>query len=327
MAHIYKAITYRQEFVAFWKRDEKTISLFLPSGLGEVYFSRPLEEWDSARTHYADREKDDLDQYDDIVNAAWHFLGHKSAFLDKRTAALSDVQPGIYYPRIWRGYCPDDNPYIGYNAVNLRREYGYKYIQSAVAASSLFGYLTEIFRHVEPAKENLSTFGHKTRELLLLACMEIESGWRAVLDENTKQEKRQDRYTTADYFRIKEPLHLGEWSVILTDYPQLNAFTPFAKWTSTSPTQSLQWYDAYNAVKHHREARFSQATLQNLLNAMSALHIMQVAQWGPEVFSFLHENRFSPFTVVKSPDVGMGEIYMPAIDESGSLTPDLYFDR
>jgi hypothetical protein len=269
----------------------------------------------------------DLDQYNDIINAAWHFLGHKSAFLDKRTAALSDVQPGIYYPRIWRGYCPDNNPYVGYNAVNPRREYGYKYIQSAVAASSLFDYLTEILRHVEPAKENLSVFGHKTRELLLLACTEIESGWRAVLDENTKQEKRQDRYTTADYFRVKEPLHLGEWSVILIDYPHLNAFTPFEKWNSTSPTRSLQWYDAYNAVKHHREAKFLQAALENLLSAMAALHVMHVAQWGPEVFSLLHEDRFSPFAVVKSPDLGMGEIYMPAIDENRSLTPGLYFDR
>jgi hypothetical protein len=62
-------------------------------------------------------------------------------------------------------------------------------------------------------------------------------------------------------------------------------------------------------------------------SAMAALHIMQVAQWGPEVFSFLHEDRFSPFTVVKSPDMGMREIYMPAIDESRGLTPGLYFDR
>ena len=27
---------------------------------------------------------------------------------------------------------------------------------------------------------------------------------------------------------------------------------------------------------------------------------MQPAQWGPEVFSLLHENQFSPFTVVHS---------------------------
>jgi hypothetical protein len=276
MVRIYKAITYRQEFVAFWKHDEKTISFFLPSGLGEVYFNRPLEEWDSARTHYVGRENADLDQYDDIINAAWHFLGHKSAFLDKSSAALSDIQPGLYYPRIWRGYCPDNNPYVGYNAVNPHREYGYKYIQSAVAASSLFDYLTEIFRHVEPANENLSAFGHKTRELLLLACMEIESGWRAVLEENTKQEKRQERYTTADYFRVKEPLNLGAWSVVMTDYPHLETFMPFEEWTSVSPTQSLPWYNAYNAVKHHREGKFSQATLENLLSAMAALHIMQV---------------------------------------------------
>jgi hypothetical protein len=60
---------------------------------------------------------------------------------------------------------------------------------------------------------------------------------------------------------------------------------------------------------------------------MAALHIMQVAQWGPEVFSLLHENRFSPFRLVHSPDINVSDVYIPSMDESRSLSPGLYFER
>ena len=105
----------------------------------------------------------------------------------------------------------------------------------------------------------------------------------------------------------------------------MGEFTPFAQWSDVAPTKSLAWYDAYNAVKHHREAEFSKATLEVLLDAVAALHIMQVAQWGPEVFSLLHENRFSPFTAVVAPVISPAEVYMPSLDESRTLSPGLYF--
>jgi hypothetical protein len=65
----------------------------------------------------------------------------------------------------------------------------------------------------------------------------------------------------------------------------------------------------------------------NLLNAMAALHIMQTAQWGPEVYNIFHNNRFSPFELIKYPIYNSNELYMPSIDESRSLNAALYFDR
>jgi hypothetical protein len=325
MTAVYKAITLRQDLVAFWKSGPSTMSFFIPSARDESFFSASVDDWNSTRTHY--EASDHLDLYDEDINAAWHLLGQRMEFIDRRAVMISDVEPGIYYPRIWRGYYPDQDPFMGYNAVNPRKIYGYRYTQSAAAAASLFSYLVEIFRHVEPSEKNYQTFGHKMRELLLLACTEIESEWRAVLEENTKKENWQERYTTADYFRVKEPLRLGEWGVILTDYPQLNSFMTFETWTQDAPTKSLAWYDAYNAVKHHRVSEFSKATLGNLIDAMAALHIMQAAQWGPEVFSLLHDNRSSPFTVIKSPNISINEIYMPSIDENRNLVAGLYFDR
>jgi hypothetical protein len=131
----------------------------------------------------------------------------------------------------------EGNPLTGYNAVNVRSVYGYRYTQSAVAAASLFDQLVEIFRHVEPSTSNYLTYGHKIRELLLLACTEIESEWRAVLEENTRKESWRQRYSTTDYVRVGEPLHLGDYSVDLTDYGHLGSFAPFDKWSDVAPTK------------------------------------------------------------------------------------------
>jgi hypothetical protein len=325
MTDVHKGLTLQGDLVAFWKSDENTMSFFMPNNYGNSYFSHSTTEWDSQRASYISRDND-FDLYDDTINAAWHYLGQHGT-LNKRSVVLSTVPPGIYYPRIWRGYWPPSAQFGSYNAVGAREQYGYSYTQSAVATASLFDQLVEIFRYVEPSAANYQTYGHKMRELLLLTCTEIETQWRTVREENTRKENWRDRYTTVDYLRLKEPLRLGDWSVILTDYGHLGEFTPFAKWSDTAPTKTLTWYDAYNAVKHHREAAFSKATLEAVLNASAALHIMQMAQWGPEVFGLLHENRFSPFTAAVAPVISLAEIYMPSLDESRSLSQSLYFEK
>jgi hypothetical protein len=93
----------------------------------------------------------------------------------------------------------------------------------------------------------------------------------------------------------------------------------------SAPTASLSWYDAYNAVKHDRESNFHRSTLENVLNACAALHILQVAQWGPNLFDLLESHRYSIFEVADYPDVPINEVYVPVTDtESDFLTPRPY---
>jgi hypothetical protein len=51
--------------------------------------------------------------------------------------------------------------------------------------------------------------------------------------------------------------------------------------------------------RDNRRSRDTRAIV-NSENCETDLHVVQAAQWGPEVFSLLHENQFSPFTVVHS---------------------------
>jgi hypothetical protein len=68
--------------------------------------------------------------------------------------------------------------------------------QSFIALKLLLTKMQDVFETVEPGELNLQTYGHKIRELLLLAAMEVEASWAAAL-------------------KAKEPLHKSATRVIL----------------------------------------------------------------------------------------------------------------
>lgn len=148
-----------------------------------------------------------------------------------------------------------------------------------VATSHLFAELDEIFRVVEPAPRNAYAFGHRLRHVLVLACTEIEACWKGILRANGYEK---ERLSTSDYVKLNAPMGLEHWGARLESYQEFGEWKPFANWDPDRPTQSLDWYAAYNAVKHDREEKLELATLEHVLSACAALTIMVHAQFGPE---------------------------------------------
>lgn len=232
------------------------------------------------------------------------------------------LQPGQYHPRIWRGAYR--RGFNGCDRLNPLGVYAQTYTRSIVAAESLFSEVKELFRVVEPELENFRSYGHKVRELLILLCTEIEACWAGVLKANDMEAQAKGRFTTKNYIHVCDPLRLTEWKVRLKDY-RLIDFQPFRYWNLLLPTFSLPWYYAYNKVKHDRELYFSRGTLENVLQAAAALHIMQVAQFGIGVFDILHGNRFSIFEVVEGPVFDLSEIYLPDPIHHGRFESEVMF--
>jgi hypothetical protein len=295
------------------------VRIYRPDDMYEKVITITHEKWEEHKTSYGDRS--DIALYDDTVNAAWQRMGFSDT-IDRASARKLKIEIGHYFPRIWRGVY-DMRNYYCYNSVSARTIFGSAYIGANVAASSIFDAVESLFRYVEPAKENLSAFGHKIREVLILTCMEVESAWRSVLEANST--KRKFSYTTRDYSSLLEPMRLKEWSVALKDYPDLGLFSPFYSWDQSRATKSLPWYDAYNAVKHHREERFKLANLGNLIDAAAALHIMQSAQFGPEMYHNLFGNNRSPFSTVKHAVHDLSDIYVPDFIRESEMSAEQYF--
>ena len=188
----------------------------------------------------------------------------------------AQLAPGFYYPRIARPLeqHPQEAPGWSPGATNEANSIAIARSQLAVLTRQL----DRICQTVHPTKQTLSTFGHDIRNLLILACTEVEAHWRGVLVANAV---RKDRYQTKDYVKLAPVMKLNEYAVKFPSYPWLDPVKPFKDWGKTGkPTKELSWYDAYNAVKHDRESKFEAATLSCAFEAISACFVMLAAQFG-----------------------------------------------
>ncbi|MEK7551870.1 MAG: hypothetical protein AAB534_00445 [Patescibacteria group bacterium] len=177
---------------------------------------------------------------------------------------------GTFYKRIWRPTACGDRWQD--EAIKERIN------ESFVSLRILLTKLEILFETIEPNKANLSTHGHKIREIILLACMEVESAWTAVLKENDYPSTA--RLRTNDYVKLLQAMFLDAYELSLQSYPNFPKFIPFAGWNSSNPTTSLSWYDAYNKTKHDREENLKLATLENAVYAVGAAVVMFHAQFG-----------------------------------------------
>jgi hypothetical protein len=169
--------------------------------------------------------------------------------------------------------------------------------------------MREVFRSVEPSDANNSAYGDQIRSLLILACTEVESAWRAVLLANGGAEPR-DRLSTEDYVKLAAPMRLREWRVKLARFPRYPSIAPFRDWTVEKPTQTLPWYDAYNQTKHDRETNLQRATLQHMIYAMCGVHVMLAAQFGWLPLAW--PNPVAPDIYFEAlPSWRLGELYVP----------------
>lgn len=182
--------------------------------------------------------------------------------------------PGAYFARMARdsSFHPNDPP-------NIPRDPSLDdvLIGTLNQMRSLFGMLDSLFQAVHPSEDNMKSYGNAGRNLILLACTECEAQWRGVLRANGYAP---DRFTTNDFVKLLPAMRLDEYSVRLQHCPWLPAFTPFAGWDKSNPTETLTWYDSYNLVKHDREKEFHRATLENAITSVAAAWVMVAAQFG-----------------------------------------------
>lgn len=156
--------------------------------------------------------------------------------------------------------------------------------------SMLLKNITDLFHSIEPDQSNMGAYGHLIRNTLLIAAMEFENECKGILRANGYAAA--ERLSTADFVKLMAPLRLDEYEVQLIFYAATPRRSPFARWSPLAPTQSLPWYDAYNAVKHDREVNFHRATIANALDAVTACAIMLAAQyrlipnWGDQIGDF-----------------------------------------
>jgi hypothetical protein len=90
--------------------------------------------------------------------------------------------------------------------------------------------LDEIFLYIEPDITSLNTYSHKTRELLILACTEVENFWQYYMTLANAAPQNGRNYTTKDYVKLVDKLHLKDYEFKLKTYSNMSSIKPFENW-------------------------------------------------------------------------------------------------
>ncbi|WP_223483669.1 hypothetical protein [Pseudomonas sp. A-RE-19] len=251
MEVVYAFVNDNRVFGAFWERDGKAY-MFLPH-LKRSAIEMDWQHWYGTGAENSEELNDK--KYSRLINFACMYFSMSGIYFERSSVCQMTTPMGCYYPRVWRGV-PSLGVLAGYRAIPPSLTEFSAGKQAVVAATSLFGGLVDLFRYVEPNKLNDNVYGHRIRELLILACTEVESHWKSVLLLNMKVVPNNFHPKTRDYVKLCPVLKLKEWSVTLNDYFGSDLISPFDSWDESKSTQSLTWYDAYNLVKHDREGKF-----------------------------------------------------------------------
>lgn len=217
------------------------------------------------------------------------------------------LSPGEYYAQMARPFVDTPHP-VAHMTILPDASDHLNFLSSAQGQLAvLVSGLQKICRVVHPCTENSAVYGHETRNLLILACTEVEMLWRSVLAANGID----GRLTTNTYVKLYDAMKLGEYTFSLSHYPWVGQVRPFENWLQGSgPTTGLPWYDAYNAVKHDRESNFGRATLECAIQALTAIAAMLVAIFGTNALRARIGDLESFFVQPESPQWHPTEMYI-----------------
>ena len=191
-------------------------------------------------------------------------------------------QPVWPYHRCYRpirgadGYSIEEHNYLVDHSYAKHPE---KYVRAFL---QLQQEMKNLFLFIEPGDNNLKTYSDQIYQLLVRICIEVESNFKAILKENIYSGQEKD-WRMKDYRKIDNSHKLSDYQVTMPVWDgKKNTFQPFMGWKNSS---KLEWYSAYNTVKHNRAERLKAANFENLMNAFCGLFVVLTAQFKTQEYS------------------------------------------
>lgn len=125
----------------------------------------------------------------------------------------------------------------------------------------------KIINYVELSEDNYKTYSLEFVSLLREIGSEIDIIMKEFCESSSKKKGNIKKYADE----------------ILKDYPNITKqgvigngirIIPFECWDIEKAAQSLEWWKAYNSVKHERINNFNKANLKNVFYSLGALFIL-----------------------------------------------------
>lgn len=134
--------------------------------------------------------------------------------------------------------------------------------------------LSDILRIVPYTKEHESVWSPAFSTIILESCSLIESLWK--YEAKTSPYVKKERLTIVDYFTYFGEYLAPKWVVFWGEEPE--KIQPFDAWLKTSGFKErdyleLDWWEAYNKLKHDRLRNRTKATLRHAVRSLSVLFL------------------------------------------------------
>ncbi|WP_333954550.1 hypothetical protein [Psychrobacter sp. S4(2024)] len=139
---------------------------------------------------------------------------------------------------------------------------------------SLENSLKEISEYISIHEKNYKSYSFKNMQLFFAVCTDIDSVLKHIrsnlnLTSIKQPNMRHHREMLSKHFSI-----ISDSKIFLDISNEKLTFRPFE--LLSEEDKAFEWWSAYNDVKHQRPENFHQANIKNLLNALAALHILNL---------------------------------------------------
>lgn len=134
---------------------------------------------------------------------------------------------------------------------------------------------TSTLNYVELAEENFSTYSVEYAHQLLAIGSELDSFFKIYCGFNSDDRKNIIHYTR-HIMNSYPKITSQKIEIINTDIE----IAPYADWEQWNPSNNtgnlLDWWEAYNSVKHNRQNNITKASMKNVINSLAALHLIEM---------------------------------------------------
>lgn len=128
--------------------------------------------------------------------------------------------------------------------------------------------------YVEIHPDNFASFSNEYALLLQSIGAELDNFFKVYCGFDPDATKNITEYSQS-ILKTYPEIKTQKIRIINTDI----VLQPFKDWDVKKPKQSLEWWEAFDIIKHNRTGNFSEAKQKNVLNILGALYLLEMKQF------------------------------------------------
>lgn len=184
----------------------------------------------------------------------------------------SPLRIGQFYSTIFKNYISSGVTNEWWPPLQPKTEFG-----ALERNMLLWSDLQEILLTIAPSNRNMKAYGHRMRRFIMICASEVETEFLDMFQRNceVRGATLKKKLDMSDFRKLEPLVHFSDFTVTFSQFEDLGPFRPFGGFAGGK----LDWWGAHNKLKHDMPSSFERASLENCINAFSAVLVMLNAKY------------------------------------------------